>query len=151
MGNYADMSKRLNLIKEGSLYVAWIQSIAAMVGSYYFSEIRHFTPCNLCWYQRIFMFPLVIIIAVGILKKDKDIYKYVLPLSIIGWFVAFYQVLLEKGIIKENLLPCTIGAACTTKYINYLGFITIPLLSLLAFSLITICMVIFWRLNQKKN
>jgi len=133
------------------IYFAWIQSIAAMFGSLYYSEIKHFTPCVLCWYQRILMYPLVIIIAVGILRKDKKIYQYVLPMSILGWSIALYHVLLQKGILPEAIAPCTIGASCVTKYTGYFGFITIPVMSLTAFSIITLCMIFYWRLQRRNK
>src|SRR3990167_5073520 len=120
-------------LKRNILYIALIQAVIATLGSLYYSEVRQFTPCILCWYQRIFMFPISIIIPVGILRKDKGIYQYVLPLSIIGAVIAFYQVLLQKGILPEAITPCTIGASCTTEYVNYLGFISIPDMSFTAF------------------
>jgi disulfide bond formation protein DsbB len=130
------------------LYIAWIQSIAALLGSLYYSEIRHFTPCTLCWYQRILMYPLVIIIVVGILRKDTHLHQYVLPLSILGWFIALYHVLLQKGILAESIAPCAIGASCVTKYTGYFGFITIPVMSLTAFTVITICMLIYRKVQK---
>lgn len=130
------------LLRKNIVYIAWIQTLIALFSSLYFSEIRHFTPCILCWYQRILMFPLVIIIAVGILKRDKKLYNYVLPLSILGLLIAFYQVLLQAGILPEKLAPCTLGVSCITKYISYFGFVTIPVLSFAAFAIITICMLI---------
>lgn len=131
------------------IYVAWVQSIVAMLGSLYYSEIKHYTPCILCWYQRILMYPLVIIIAVGIMRKDKKLYQYVLPMSILGWFIALYHVLLQKGILPEAVAPCTLGASCTAKYTGYFGFITIPVMSLTAFTVITICMLILRRYSKK--
>ncbi|CAN5340022.1 disulfide oxidoreductase [soil metagenome] len=130
------------------LYVAWIQSIVAMAGSLYFSEILKFPPCILCWYQRILMYPLVLILAVGIIKKDKKIYSYVLPLSIIGAVIAFYHNLLYFNIIPESAAPCVAGVSCTTKFIEFLGFITIPFLSLCGFLLIIVCMLIYRKLNK---
>src|SRR3990167_6904358 len=127
----------LKVIKQNILYMALIQAIIATLGSLYFSEIRHFTPCVLCWYQRILMYPLTIIITVGILMKDKDLYQYVLPLSILGTIVALYHVLLQKGILPEAVAPCTLGASCTTKFVGYFGFMTIPVMSLTAFIVIT--------------
>jgi len=144
----AMMTKRF--LKQNIVYVAFIQSITATLGSLYFSEIKHFTPCVLCWYQRILMYPLVLIILVGILRKDKLLYQYVLPLSITGWFVAFYHVLLQKGVLPESVAPCTLGASCTIKYTGYFGFLTIPMMSLLAFSVITICMLIYRHYKSKK-
>ncbi len=107
----------------------------------YFSEIAHLPPCVLCWYQRILMYPLVLIIAVGILRKDKGLPFYVLPLSILGMGVALYQYLLQRGILPNSIAPCTLGVSCTTKYVEYFGFVTIPFLSLMAFGVITACMV----------
>ncbi len=123
------------------LYLAWIQSLVATLGSLYFSEILHFKPCILCWYQRILMYPLVIIIAVGILRRDKNLPFYVLPLSVLGAAIAFYHVLLQKGVIAESFAPCEVGVSCTTRfYGGWFGFLTIPLLSLIAFLVITACM-----------
>lgn len=139
----------LKTARQNILYLALIQAIVATLGSLYFSEIRHFTPCVLCWYQRILMYPLVIIIAVGILRKDKGIYQYVLPMSLLGGIIAFYHVLLQKGILPESIAPCTIGASCTTKFAGYFGFITIPVMSLTAFIVITICMLVFKKFQKQ--
>lgn len=92
------------------------------------------------------MYPLAIIIPVGILRRDNKLYEYVLPLSVLGLLVAFYQVFLQIGLLPEALTPCTLGVSCTAKYVNYFGFVSIPLMSLAAFALITICMLI-----MKKN
>jgi len=137
-----------SLLSKNIVYIAWIQSIMASLGSLYYSEIKHFTPCVLCWYQRILMYPLVIIIAVGILRRDKKMYQYVLPMSILGWFIAFYHVLLQKGILPEAVAPCTIGASCVTKYTGYFGFITIPVMSLAAFTVITLCMWLYRKVQK---
>lgn len=134
-------------LKKHILYIAWIQSITATLGSLYYSEIRHFPPCALCWYQRIFLFPLVILIAVGILRKDKKLYLYVLPMSIIGSLIALYQVLLQKGVIPAAAVPCTLNVSCTTSYVTYFGFITIPILSFITFVIITVYMLIYKNLQ----
>ncbi len=136
-------------IGKNILYLALIQAIAATLGSLYYSEIRHFTPCTLCWYQRILIYPLVIIFIVGILRKDKKLYLYALPMSILGGLIALYHVLLQKGILPEAIAPCTLGATCTTKYTGYFGFITIPVMSLTAFSVITLCMLLYRKVNRK--
>lgn len=125
------------------VYLALIQSIVATLGSLYFSEVKHFTPCTLCWYQRILMYPLVLIISVGILRKDKNLYAYVLPMSVLGGLIALYQVLLQNGILPHSIAPCTLAASCETKYTGYFGFITIPLMSLTAFTVISLCMLVY--------
>lgn len=132
------------------LYISWVIAIIATTGSLYFSEIRNFTPCVLCWYQRIFMYPLVIIIPIGILAKDQKIYLYVLTLSILGGLTAFYQVLLQSAILPENITPCLSGISCLTKYVSYFGFITIPFMSMISFIAIIFGMLIFRIYNQEK-
>ncbi len=133
------------------LYIAWLQSIVATLGSLYFSEVMKFPPCVLCWYQRILMYPLVFILAVGMVRKDKKVYTYVLPLSIMGLCIALYHNLLYYQILPESAAPCINGVSCTTKFIEWFGFITIPLLSLIAFTVITICMLLTWKSLEKSK
>jgi len=95
------------------------------------------------------MYPLIAVIAVGILRKDKGLHHYVLPLSIAGMIVAFYQILLQQEVLPENFTPCTLGVSCVTKFEVYFGFITIPLLSFLAFTAIT-GLMLFYRKVKKK-
>lgn len=139
----------LDFIKKYIIYIAWVQSLVAMSGSLFFSEVMKLPPCILCWYQRILMYPLTVIIAVGILRRDKGIHQYVLPLSITGLAIAIYHNLLYYGIIPESIQPCRLGISCTTRQIEWLGFITIPLMSLTAFAVITACMLIFRKMNKK--
>lgn len=131
------------------LYIAWMQSIMAVAGSLFFSEIMKFPPCTLCWYQRIFMYPLVIILGVGMIRRDKRVYTYVLPLSILGLCISFYHNLLYFKILPEGIQQCAFGISCTTKYFGLFGFITIPLLSLLAFAIITVCVGVYAINNRK--
>lgn len=138
----------LIFLKTNILYIAWVQSLVAMSGSLFFSEVMKLQPCVLCWYQRILMYPLVAIIAVGILTKDKKIPLYVLPLSLTGLFIAIYHNLLYYKLIPEAIKPCTLGISCTTKQIEWLGFITIPLLSLTAFVIITACLFYYRKVNK---
>lgn len=130
-------------IKKNILYIAWTVSLLATLGSLYFSNVLGYAPCVLCWYQRIFMYPLVFIIAVEILRKDKLIHFYTLPLAVAGFLTGLYQNLLVWNIIPEKAAPCVVGVPCTTKYIDYLGFITIPFLSMAAFLFIIIAMLIY--------
>lgn len=121
----------------------------AMLGSLYFSEFAGYTPCILCWYQRIAMYPLVLIIGAGLLLKDKKMAFYALPLSIVGLVIAFYHNLLQWGVISEKLAPCTLGVSCVTKTVIAFNFVTIPLLSLTAFVLITGLMLGYHVANKK--
>lgn len=128
-----------------SLLLAWIAAIIATLGSLYFSEVMHFIPCTLCWYQRIFMYPLAITLGVAVYRNDKGIYKYALPLSIIGLLIAGYHTLLQRIPYLQQFEMCTTGVPCSKDYINWLGFITIPLLALIAFTIITVCLIICTR------
>jgi disulfide bond formation protein DsbB len=136
-------SPLFSVIRANLGYVAWLQALIATSGSLYFSEVLKFVPCSLCWYQRILMYPLVLIIAVGILLRDHRLRYYVLPLSTLGFGIALYHNLLTHNIISEGILPCTAGVSCTVEWINWLGFITIPLLSLTAFSVITLAILFY--------
>lgn len=119
------------------LYVAWLVAIVATLGSLWFSEVRLFIPCTLCWYQRILMYPLVVILGIAAWRGDAGIVRYVLPLTFLGVFIAGYHLLEQK--IPNFGFPeaCRGGVPCNVAYIDWLGFITIPMLSLTAFVLIT--------------
>lgn len=116
------------------LFSAWILASVSTLGSIFFSHVMAFTPCVLCWYQRICLFPLVMVLATGLFPFDTRVVKYSLPLAIAGWLIAFYHNLLYSGIIPQDLQPCSKGVSCTEKYIDLFGFLTIPMLSLISFS-----------------
>lgn len=120
------------------LFLAWIVATTAMLGSLFFSEAMDFIPCTLCWYQRILMYPLVFILFTGLMPYDRNVLKFSIPLVSIGWLFAVYHNLLHYGIVPESASPCVQGVPCSTKYIEWLGFITIPMLSFIAFSFIAI-------------
>ncbi|OKY77015.1 MAG: disulfide bond formation protein B [Desulfobulbaceae bacterium DB1] len=127
------------------LFFCWLLATVSTLGSLFFSQVMDFAPCLLCWYQRIFLFPLVIILARGLFPLDKNVVKYALPLAVAGWLAALYHNLLYSGIIPESIQPCSQGVSCTEKYIELFGFLTIPGLSLLSFSLTIVLLIIFKR------
>ncbi|WP_214739495.1 MULTISPECIES: disulfide oxidoreductase [unclassified Exiguobacterium] len=128
------------------LYLAWLVSLTATLGSLYFSEIREFVPCELCWIQRIFMYPLTILLGIAVFTDDRSVRKYVLPLTIIGGLVSLYHYLVQKVPGFAEIQPCTQGVPCSGQYINWLGFITIPFLALTAFALLTLFM---WNIKKR--
>ncbi len=134
-----------SFLGKNGAYISWAIALASFVGSVYFAEVMGIPRCVLCWWQDIFMYPLVLIIGVGILRKDRSLASYVLPLSIVGLAIALYQNLLVWHVISESLAPCVAGVSCVTQTFVALNFITIPLLSLVAFSLITLLMVFHRR------
>ena len=129
------------------IFCCWVISCLSMGGSLFFSEVMEFPPCELCWYQRIAMYPLVLIFVVGLFSLTKEIIKYSTPLVFSGWVIALWHNLLHFGIIKEELSPCREGVSCSTVYVNWFGFLTIPMLSLMAFSFLGILLYLFYRRN----
>ncbi len=130
------------------LYLAWLVAIVATAGSLYFSEVRHFIPCTYCWYQRILMYPLVIILGIASYRQDKGIAVYTLPLGIIGLGIALYHYLGQKMPELFSTGGCSAGVPCSHMYINWWGFVTIPFLSLLAFTIISFLMVSLLQKNS---
>lgn len=122
-----------NYLKNNAHYLAWFIALLATVASFSLSEIFNLPPCVLCWWQRIFMYPLVIIIGVGIMRKDKNWPFTALPFTILGGLVALFHTLIQWQIIPDQISFCSVGVSCTTVQINWLGFITIPFMSLISF------------------
>ncbi|SFI33416.1 disulfide bond formation protein DsbB [Paenibacillus sp. UNC496MF] len=121
-----------------ALYLAWVVSIVAVGSSLYLSEIMKFIPCNLCWYQRIFMYPIVILLGIACYNQDRKIIRYVLPLSVIGGCISLYHYLEQQIPALAKVLPCTVGVPCSEDYLDWFGgYVTIPFLALIAFILIT--------------
>jgi disulfide bond formation protein DsbB len=129
-------------------YLAWAIALVATVGSLFFSEVMQLPPCVLCWYQRIAMYPLVIIIGIGIAMRDSRMRNYALPVCLIGLAVSIYHNLLYYRIIPESLAPCVQGISCTSKQIEWFGFITIPLMALTAFVGLALCLL-FYKPGEK--
>ena len=130
------------------LYLAWIIALIATVGSLFFSEVMQLPPCVLCWYQRIAIYPLVLIIGSGIILRDSRMKSYALPLCLIGLTISIYHNLLYYGLIPESITPCTEGISCTSRQIEWLGFITIPLMALAAFISLAVCLL-FYKQEKK--
>ncbi len=133
-----------------TLLFAWVVSIVATVGSLFFSESMGFIPCTLCWYQRILMYPLVIILGMAFYQNNRKIYQYVLPFTLAGMLMSGYHYALQKIPSLHVFEFCKQGVPCSGQYINWFGFITIPFLSLVAFTLITVSMIHLWR-NAKAS
>jgi disulfide bond formation protein DsbB len=135
--------------RESFLFIAWAASVIAMFGSLYFSEIRQYEPCELCWYQRIVMYPFVIILGIAYIKKDYQIAFYSMILSAIGSCISLYHYSLQKFSFMTDVAPACGRIPCTGQYINWLGFITIPFLALTAFIIIFICSYLIWKKSKE--
>lgn len=122
---------------ENLLLIIWVQAFVATTGSLFYSEVMGYIPCELCWYQRILMYPLVIIYGLALWKKDAKMTLAGLILSGIGMFVSTYHYLLQKvPALHEVGGSCSGAVPCNAIYVNYLGFITIPFMAGVAFIVI---------------
>ena len=116
------------------VFACWAIAALSTLGALFFSEIMNLPPCVLCWYQRVFMFPLVLILPFGLFPFDARVVRFTLPLAVAGWLVSAFQVLLVAGWIPEGIKPCMQGVPCSEVQIEWLGFVNIPLLSFIAFT-----------------
>jgi len=126
----------------GLIFGAWLVASVSTLGALFFGEVMQLPTCALCWYQRIFMFPLVLILPIGLFPLDRKVVRYALPLAVLGWPFAVFHVLLVAGVIPEEIRPCTQGVPCSEKVIEWFGFVTIPLLAVVAFSAIIALLVL---------
>ncbi|MEM3122373.1 MAG: disulfide oxidoreductase [Candidatus Pacearchaeota archaeon] len=127
-------------INENILFFAFLVSLVATLGSLFFSEVAKYEPCKLCWFQRIFMYPQVIILGIALWKKEFLVRKYAIPLSVIGALIAGFHYLLQIRVLNLNLPCSTIGqsVSCSTLFVMKFGYITIPMMALISFLLIII-------------
>jgi len=130
------------------LFLAWVLVTIASMGSLFFSEIMDIPICELCWYQRIAMYPLVLILALSLFPYDPKVVRFAGSLAAIGWLISLFQVLLVAGIIPESAQPCVEGIPCSETHITLLGFLNIPSLSFLTFSLIGILLYLTHRIES---
>jgi disulfide bond formation protein DsbB len=142
--------QKLNFL-DYTLYLAWVVSLIATLGSLYFSEILGYIPCELCWYQRILMYPLSLILGIAAYYNEKNIKKYVIPMSVFGGCISLFHYLEQKIPYLATIKPCTRGVPCNVDYINWFGFVTIPFLALIAFILITVLMILTRPNSNRSN
>jgi disulfide bond formation protein DsbB len=130
------------LFRSYGLFFAWIVSLAATGGSLFLSEVMGYPPCRLCWFQRIGMYPLVLLLGRAAIRGDRGITGYALPLTFVGGLISAYHYAEQKIPGLAAMTPCTAGVPCDQDFLNWFGFITIPLLALVAFILITLLLIL---------
>jgi disulfide bond formation protein DsbB len=133
------------MLQKYGLYFAWLLACIATLGSLYYSEIRHLEPCHLCWYQRIMVYPLTIILGIAAYNGFYRIVPYVLPLLVIGMIIATYQVIIQEVPEWQPIDLCGAGPNCDEKINIGLGFISMPMLSLANFAAMFLLLVQTWR------
>lgn len=132
----------MNIIKKYNIHIAWTISTISTFISLILDKIFGFTPCELCWYQRILLYPLVINIGILIYYNDTKVKRFVLPFTFFGILVSLYHILLQKIPLLQKIETCTSSIPCSTDYLNWFGFITIPMFSFIVFLSITLLIII---------
>ena len=129
-----------------ALFAAWVMALVATLAALFIGEIMGQTPCLLCWYQRVFMFPLPIMLGIALLSNDAAVWRYALPLSALGTLVASYHMLEYVGIVPAGLTPCTAtGPSCSGPGMTLWGWVPIPALALVSFFGISAALVLAQR------
>jgi disulfide bond formation protein DsbB len=139
-----------NMTAWSVLFAAWVLVTIATLGSLFFSEVMGVPVCALCWYQRIAMYPLVLVLAIGLLPYDPGVLRYASALTLAGWLTATYHVLLVAGIIPASAQPCVQGIPCSETHVSLLGFLNIPTLSLLTFTALGVLLFFAYRMDSSR-
>ncbi len=126
------------------LWLAGLVALVTTLGSLYFSEIAHYTPCKLCWYQRIAMYPLSIVLLIAAKRRDRAIFWYVVPIATIGALIAAYHTQLQ-AFPRQHSSFCTVTEPCTVRYVWEFGFASLPFMALSAFVFIITMTVVARR------
>ncbi len=134
------LARARELVGPVALWLAFAVALTATAGSLYLSDVAHFTPCTLCWYQRIAMYPLVLLTGIAAWRGEWGIRRYVIPLAAIGGVIAAYHVGLERlpGLPSG---ACSPDAPCTAILVERFGFVTIPVMALVAFVAILVALL----------
>lgn len=141
-----------NFFKDKAILIAFLISLSATLISLFYSDVLGYEPCKLCWIQRIFIYPQVIIFGLALYKKDKNVMLYGIALSIIGAVVAFYHNMIQLGF--KSPFPCSAlgdAVSCTQNYVLEFGYITIPMMSFTVFVLIVVTLFCGLRANKENN
>ena len=103
------------------LLLAWVVALLSTIGALFLGEVMGRTPCNLCWFQRIFMFPLAVVLGIACYRADFTVWRYALPLAALGWLIALYHSLVYWGVLPASLEPCGEGPSCSSAAMRISG------------------------------
>lgn len=131
-----------------ALYIAWIIASVIAIGSLYMSEIKHYIPCNLCWYERIALFPLVILLGIALYQHRFDLFAFLAPFPILGLIISGYQIAIQEIPYFHPPATCSIEVSCSTKHFLGATPITLPMAAFLG-SLCILCALLYVRKNSK--
>ena len=137
-----------SLLGAKAIWLAWIVALVATVGSLIYSEVIHFEPCRLCWFQRIAMYPLAIVLLVGAIRREFQVKYYALPLALIGLGISIYHYMLQTFPALEGGGGCDPSNPCSAKYVDIFGFISIPFMAGAGFIVIAVLLGIYVNKNS---
>jgi disulfide bond formation protein DsbB len=125
----------VDMLRPIRMWLAWLIAAVSMAGSIYFSESANFVPCKLCWFQRIAMYPLALVLLIAALRRDDGVRRYAVPLASIGAAISAYHYLIEwRPTLGAG--TCEITAPCTVPWFRQFGFVSLPLMALCGFAAI---------------
>lgn len=127
-------------VRGAALWLAWLVSLVTTLGSLYYSDVAHYVPCELCWYQRICIYPFSVVLLVAAVRRDRTVWRYVLPVAVIGMAVAAYHTQLQAFPDQQSF--CSVLNPCTIRYVWEFGFVSLPFLALAALSFVALMMLL---------
>jgi len=125
-----------------ALPAAWIVAVVTMLGSLYYSKVMEFVPCELCWYQRICIYPFAVILGIAAWRRDAGIRVYAIPVFAIGMVISTYHTWIQAFPPSSGTSFCTADVPCTTRYVWELGFVSLPFMALSAFVVMTVLLLV---------
>lgn len=131
-----------------AIWMAWLVALVATAGSLIYSEVIHFEPCRLCWFQRIAMYPLAVVLLVGGIRKDLAVKLYGLPLALGGLAISVWHYLIQSFPALEGSGSCDPSLPCSAKYVDVFGFISIPFMAGAGFILIAVLLAFYVRVPK---
>jgi len=137
-----------NLLGDGALWLAWLVALVSTAGSLFYSEVIGFEPCRLCWFQRIFMYPMSLVLLVGSIRKEMVVKYYALPLSLLGLATSIYHYLVQVFPSLEGS-GCDPTNPCSARYVEEFGFISIPFMAGVGFTLITVLLLFYVKAKEE--
>ena len=110
----------------------------ATLGSLYFSEVEHFVPCRLCWFQRVLMYPIALIALIALVRRDRSVHFYTVPLAVVGGSISLYHYLIERGVLADSESCTLFGPSCAEVWFRQFGFVTLAFMALCGFFAIVV-------------
>jgi len=135
------------LLGNNAVWLAWVVALVATVGSLMYSELFHYVPCRLCWFQRIAMYPLAVVLLVGAVRRDVAVKFYAIPIALIGLVISIYHNVLQffpslEGTSCDPLVPCS------ARSIEMFGFMDLPFMAGAGFIVIAVLLAFYTKAPQ---